>query len=149
MLFFSALYVLFPEMLMRYHALEGGDVAYHDLRDVTIVLLRYVAVYCMFDAMGMVFGGAIKGAGDTRFVLVTSSVIAMLGAGITWAGIHTKTFGLHRCWLTITGWVMLLGVVYLWRFLGGRWRTMRVIETEGVEAERDLAAELAVAGERG
>ncbi len=149
MLFFSALYVLFPEMLMRYHSLEGGDIAYHDLRGVTIVLLRYVAVYCMFDAMGMVFGGAIKGAGDTRFVLVTSSVIAMLGAGITWAGIHTKTFGLHRCWMTITGWVMLLGIVYLVRFLGGRWRTMRVIEPEVIDAEEVPPAELAIAGGRG
>jgi hypothetical protein len=30
----------------------------------------------------------------------------------------------------ITAWICTLGVVYWLRFLGGKWRTMRVIEPE-------------------
>jgi MATE family multidrug resistance protein len=145
MLLFSALYLFLPETLMQFHKLDNtGDVKYEQLREVTVVLLRYVAVYCIFDAMYAVFGGAIKGAGDTRYVLITTSVISTSGAAITWAGVRSGAFGLHGCWITITGWVMLLGLMYWRRFLGGRWRTMRVIEPDIVAVEEDPPAELAL-----
>ncbi len=46
-----------------------------------IVLLRYVAAYNLFDALNMVFVNAIKGAGDTRFVFVTSLLMAVAAGG--------------------------------------------------------------------
>ena len=30
-----------------------------------MILLRFVAAYCLFDAMNVVFASALKGAGDT------------------------------------------------------------------------------------
>ena len=35
-----------------------------------MVLLRFVAAYCLFDALNVVFAGALKGAGDTRFIML-------------------------------------------------------------------------------
>jgi MATE family multidrug resistance protein len=90
--------------------------------------LRFVAAYCLFDAMNVIFAAALKGAGDTRFVLATAAAMApvpMLGC---WYGMRYLGWQLLACWTLITVWICVLGLIYLRRFLGGRWREMRVIE---------------------
>ena len=97
--------------------------------------------------MNLIFVSALKGAGDTRFILgvavFTSPLPVILGvAGMKFAG-----WGLLWCWTVITGWICMFGVIYLWRFLGGAWKTMRVIETEALKATEDVAADVAVVEE--
>jgi multidrug resistance protein, MATE family len=99
---------------------------------LTVILLRFVAAYCLFDAMQMVFVGAIKGAGDTWFVLVTTILVSLLGVAACW---YASRWGLMGWWYAVTGWICLLGLIYMGRFLQGRWRTMRVIETDPAHQE--------------
>ncbi len=40
------------------------------------VLLRLVAVYTVFDTMFIIYSGALKGAGDTRFAMWAQVAIA-------------------------------------------------------------------------
>jgi len=124
----AALYVLVPGLFLLGHAVGTDPQRFSTLRDTTVVLLRFVAAYCLFDALNLVFASALKGAGDTRFILWTSllvslSPVLLVGWGTTYAGM-----GLLWCWIALTGWVCALGVVYCARFLQGRWRQMRVIE---------------------
>ena len=56
-----------------------------------------------------------------------------------WWGITRQGWGLIWCWIVITIWICLLGLIYLARFLQGRWRQMRVIEPEqGRDAGRGV-----------
>ena len=48
----------------------------------------------------------------------------------TWWGVARQGWGLLWCWVVITAWVCSLGLIYLARFLQGRWQQMRVIEPE-------------------
>ena len=80
---------------------------------IAVVLLRYVAAYNLFDALNMVFVNAIKGAGDTRFVFVTSLLMAVVLAVGTWVAMEYFGAGLHGCWGLVTAWIWVLGVVYL------------------------------------
>jgi multidrug resistance protein, MATE family len=129
----ALVYVLFPGLLLKGH--EWGMspaefVKFASLRHTTVVLLRFVAAYCLFDAMTVVFTGALKGAGDTRFIMIVSLLLTPMPVAIAWAGIYFFDFGLIWCWIAITLWICSLGVIYLARFLQGRWRHMRVIEPE-------------------
>lgn len=124
----GALYVLAPEWLLQAYEAESGAEAFAKLRTLTIVLLRFVACYCLFDAMSIVFSAAIKGAGDTRFVLLVTIAASGVPVGMSWVGIRLFGYGLLWAWLSLTAWAWLLGVVFLLRFLQGRWRKMRVIE---------------------
>jgi MATE family multidrug resistance protein len=76
----------------------------------------------------MIFSSAIKGAGDTQFVLRVSIVMAISLSVLSWVAVEWLKLGVFGCWTLITLWVWVMGVVFLWRFLGGKWRTMRVIE---------------------
>ncbi len=126
----SLLYVAVPDLfLYGFFASEGVQGA-EETRAIAVVLLRYVAAYNLFDALNLVFVSAIKGAGDTRFVFAVSLVMAILLAAGTWVGMTVFDAGLHGCWALVTAWISLLGMIYLARFLHGRWRTMRVIDMD-------------------
>ena len=110
------------------YSINTDPEKFAELHDLVVILLRFVAFYCFFDAMNIIFSGALKGAGDTAFVLATTLVVSLAVASATWIGVKYYHFGLYWCWGIITAWVYLLGVIFLLRFLYGPWRGMRVIE---------------------
>ena len=79
--------------------------------------------------MNIIFASAIKGAGDTRFVMYAIIVFSAFGLVIP-TGIVLFVFdlGIYAGWAVLTGYVVVLGLVFMFRFLGGKWKSMRVIE---------------------
>ena len=142
-LLFGIAYVAVPDLFMLGHAVGTDPVQFQQIRELTVMLLRFVALYCLFDAAQIIFVGAIKGAGDTWFVLLATVVIASVAVSIGWLG---ALFGgeLVWWWMVITGWILSLGIVFLLRFLQGHWRTMRVIED--VTRDGTLESEQAAPG---
>ncbi|MEN6405251.1 MAG: MATE family efflux transporter [Thermoguttaceae bacterium] len=126
----AAVYVLLPDLLLMGHQAGTSPEEFAKLRATTVVLLRFTAAFCLFDAMNVVFVSALKGAGDTRFILRALSTVTPIPLAAIWAGIHYSHWGLMPCWTVITIWACVLGMTYLVRFLQGRWRHMRVIEPE-------------------
>jgi MATE family multidrug resistance protein len=110
------------------HAAGVDPDEFAAIRSLTVVLLRFVAAYCLFDALQIVFVGAIKGAGDTWFVLGNTTAISLTALVTGWIGSRWFEGGLMWWWFVVTGWVLALGLTNLARFLQGRWKHMRVIE---------------------
>lgn len=125
---FGLMYVLCPDLFLLGHKAGTNAAEFAEIRETTIVLLRFVAAFCIFDSLQIIFIGAIKGAGDTFFVLMNTLIVSPLLVTVGWVG--AKYFGgkLFWWWAVMTGWIFLLGVVYSARFLQGKWRTMSVIE---------------------
>jgi len=135
----SLLYVLVPDWFLIGHAAGAKQLdEFARLRDLTVVLLRFVAVYSLFDAMNLTFVGALKGAGDTRFVLWVNALMAPLPLLLGWWGTTYWEFGMIWCWSVLTAWACGLGAIFLVRFVRGKWRTMRVIEPEWEELDSEL-----------
>jgi multidrug resistance protein, MATE family len=126
----ATLYLSVPEWFLIGYAAGASPEKFAPLQDTTVVLLRFVAAYCLFDALNVIFVGAIRGAGDMRFILLTTLVMSPPPLAAAWWGIARQGWGLIWCWIVITIWICLLGLIYMARFLQGRWRQMRVIEPE-------------------
>ncbi len=126
----ALVYVLLPDLLLWGHAAGASPTDFAQLRATTAVLLRFVAAYCLFDAMNVIFASALKGAGDTRFILAATLLITPIPLATAWAGMQFAGGGLIWCWVVATLWVCSAGLLYGGRFLHGRWRHMRVIESE-------------------
>lgn len=127
MTFISLLYLLLPELFLAPFfgtlASDGNEVW-----NLSIQLLRFVAAYNLLDATLMIFASAIKGAGDTPFVLKISLLMATAMVTASWLVVEKLHLGIYGCWWLITLWVWALGIIFLLRFLQGKWRAMRVIE---------------------
>ena len=89
----ALVYVLMPDVLLMGHAAGTSPESFAPLRDTTVILLRFVAAYCLFDAMNVVFSSALKGAGDTRFILITSLLVTPIPLLAAWAGMHFAHWG--------------------------------------------------------
>jgi MATE family multidrug resistance protein len=99
-------------------------------------LLTVAAFYCFFDAMYIVYCGALRGASDTLAPAVATAVLVwtiMLGGGWVVAR-YRPEWGVAGPWWVATVYGILLGLYMLGRFVMGRWK-------QGVEAE-DAASKL-------
>jgi MATE family multidrug resistance protein len=126
----SVLYIAVPQaFLWSFFAAEESDPAtQEEVRSLVVILLRFVAAYNLLDASLTILVNAIKGAGDTRFVLLVSLTMGAVLALLSYLAVEQFHLGLHGCWLLVTGWVWALGTIFFLRFVQGKWRQMRVIK---------------------
>jgi len=129
MLLGAVAFVLFPKPLIALFHGEGSvsPEQFERMLDDGVVLLRFVALYCVLDALNFVFLSALQGAGDTRWTFAVGAVVNITFLlALVW--LDRIGAGLHTFWLAATVCVMLQGLVWLARFHAGRWKAMRVIE---------------------
>jgi len=125
----AAAYVLLPDLFVAPFAHKADPDSFAEIYGYSVVLLRFVAVYCLFDTMNIIFCSAIKGAGDTRYVMVMTVILSMLILIIpVYLAVEVLGAGLMVAWVFATAYVISLGGAFYLRFLGGKWRSMRVIE---------------------
>jgi len=131
MIAIGAAYVLVPDIFIAPFAHHSDPGSFPEIYRYSVVLLRFVAVYSIFDAMNIIFCSAIKGAGDTRYVMIVTVILSFFVLIIpVYIAVDILEVGLMICWVLATAYATLLGVVFFQRFLGGKWKTMRVIELE-------------------
>ena len=85
MLVISLLYAFAPGLFLWGFFPERRGDGRADSRHTALaaLLLQFVAAYNLLDATQMMFVGAIKGAGDTLFLLRVSLVLAAMLAGFS------------------------------------------------------------------
>lgn len=125
---FAAIVGLAPETTIWFYALGADPERFEQIRPLLLPLLRIVAAYCILDGFQVVFVGAIKGAGDTWFVLLATSLVSTFAVTAGLALESSLGNSLLLWWYVIAGWVTTMGIVFGGRFLTGGWTTKRVIE---------------------
>ncbi|MCA9115151.1 MAG: MATE family efflux transporter, partial [Planctomycetaceae bacterium] len=134
MLSFAAIYLLFPRQLLYLYSVNCPAEEFAPVCDTAVVLLRFVALYSFFDGLAIVFGSAVRGAGDTRFSLIFTSLTAWLVMVVpTWIAWRFYEGSLAISWSACAAYIVLLGIGFLIRFQMGQWKQMRVIEDDPSE----------------
>jgi MATE family multidrug resistance protein len=130
MLFLAVVFVLTPEPLLRLFRTDQHTPAqYADIMALGVILLRFVAAFSFFDALNLIFSSAIKGAGDTRFIMWTIGALS-LGVMIipVYVAVEVLGAGIYAAWTLATFYVWALGMAFMLRYRQGKWKRMRVIE---------------------
>jgi MATE family multidrug resistance protein len=125
----GACYLFIPKILLAPYAAGADPQAFAPIAPIATVLLRYVALYSIFDMMNVVFASGLKGAGDTAYplaVTVTLALFAMLGPAYLLCVVGGA--GVYVAWMTATAYVVLLGLLMLVRFRAGGWKSLRIVE---------------------
>ena len=94
-------------------------------------LLHIIAAYLLFDGLYMVFSGALRGAGDTRFMMKAIALISMSCFVLpVYIGVQFFQIDIISAWLWVVLFIVLLFCVSGWRYRMGLWKKMLVIEGE-------------------
>jgi len=123
-------YVAIPEILLWPFIVNADPVNLAPIKELAIVLLKFVAVFSLFDTMCIIFSFGIRGAGDTRYAMFMVVGFSFFGLALpTYIILGLLNMGIYAAWTILTVYIGVLGFAFLGRFLGGKWKSMRVIET--------------------
>jgi MATE family multidrug resistance protein len=132
MLACGLLYVGASRLLLAPYAAGAPPGSFDEVARVATVLLRFVALYSIFDMLNVIFAAGLKGAGDTLYPLgltfVLSWVLLLVPAYVLCV---VGVAGVFTAWWTATAYVVALGLLMWRRFRAGRWKSLRVIEAHG------------------
>ncbi|NKB25174.1 MAG: MATE family efflux transporter [Kiritimatiellae bacterium] len=125
----ALIFVCFPEWLIDlFKPSSHSTHDYAEVRLTTIRLLRFVAIYTLFEALTLVYSATIKGAGDTRFVgwtiTIMSTVFLMIPVSLA---ILVWGAGIYISWSIAMLYICLVALVFRWRYRQGKWKKMRLI----------------------
>lgn len=118
--------VLAPFMVSSHDAAAQAAILNHGR-----TLLTIVAAYLFFDALYMVLSGALRGAGDTRFMMLATAVVSPLCLVFpVYFGIEYFHIGVSAAWIWVLIFITVLFILSAWRYLAGFWKKMLVIEDQ-------------------
>jgi MATE family multidrug resistance protein len=89
----------------------------------------FILICQAFDALSVIFIGALRGAGDTLWPGAMQLALAY-GVGLSGASLVAHLapeWGIFGPWSAASGYVIVLGLVMWGRFLSGRWKRMTVV----------------------
>ncbi|MDY6934598.1 MAG: MATE family efflux transporter [Spirochaetota bacterium] len=139
MLCIALAYVIVPEIFISPFASQADPNRFEPIRKITLILLRFLAIFSIFDTLNIIFASAIKGAGDTRFVMymivIISSTVLIIPSYIAMTYFDA---GIYAAWTIASLYAIILGFAFMFRFLGGKWKSMRVIEENLITSQEIL-----------
>jgi len=119
-------YITFRYPLVEVFAPPSGD--FSAIRELSAFMMIGLSSYVMADAVILVSGGVLRGAGDTRWLMVAS-------VSLHWAMLVAQFFiirvfklGPRISWIALVILVLAIALVYALRLKGGRWRDPEVLE---------------------
>ena len=106
----------------------GGAVQLDAVLPLGRWMLIMMAVWGLADAGNVILAGALRGAGDTRFVMIYSLVVMVL----IWLGGEALLIlvfggGMRAAWIWLLIYVFILVAGFFWRFRSGRWKTIDLL----------------------
>lgn len=98
-----------------------------EIARLTATCLRITGVIQIAFAAAIIFGGALRGAGDTIYAMVMSltTIIGIRLVGVLIVGYYLR-MGLAAIWLVLAGELFFRGLLIFLRFLHGGWRKVEV-----------------------
>ena len=128
MLISAFIFILFPEQI---YLVFRGDMAdkgsYEAILETGKILLRFVALYTLFDAFNIIITAALQAAGDTRWTMIFGLIANICFFFLLILADLFKT-GLWSEWILATFFVILTSIVWFFRFHSGKWKMIQVIE---------------------
>ena len=122
----SLSFVAFPSFYISWFENDSNELLWQQTVAITPYILWFVAVFCPFDALNFIFGFALKGAGDTKFVFLVALLapwpLMVLPAYL----VREMDSGIYWSWFGVIAFVAAQGIIMLYRFLKGGWKSMRV-----------------------
>ncbi len=117
----GVLFFFFPAFFIRIFT-DDPEISHY-----AVICLRIVAVAQPFLAIAMVFAGALRGAGDTKTVLITTGLTSwIIRVGLGYFLAITLGYGLVGAWVAMILDFGIRGIAFVIIFKKGNWQNIQV-----------------------
>jgi MATE family multidrug resistance protein len=121
-------YIFIPNMLIFPFSKGSEFLVIKQVKPTIIILLRFIAVFTFLESSSIIFSSAIKGAGDTGFVMKTLLTLFVLASIPMYLVIKVFKIGLYACWSILVIYGIMLMVSFYLRYKTNKWKHMCIIE---------------------
>lgn len=121
----ALVFVVFREPLVELFITPGVDS--QEIRDLATYMMVGLSCYAMADAIILVAGGVLRGAGDTKWLMITSVILHWLMLIIQFFVIKVLDFDPLASWVVFVLMILSIAGVYIWRLNGDEWRNPETI----------------------
>lgn len=125
----AILFIGIPHILVDMFSPQGEDALFLSARPHAISMLRIASLYVLVETGLVVFAGALRGAGDTFWVMVSMVLLNWLTVLILWIFRSFFHFGVVGCWISVVIAFSLFPLALLFRWKSGKWRHLITPET--------------------
>ena len=130
----GATFVLFPRGYFELFRPKNAAFTADELLALGRTMLWLMTAWGLLDTVTIILSGALKGAGDTRFVMVYMILGGWLVLVPGTLVLLRQGHGILGLWAWLAVYVCLLAVGFWWRWQKGAWKAIRVIEhREGLD----------------
>lgn len=127
-------FVLFPRGYFELFKSRDATFSTNELLTVGRTMLLLMVAWGVFDTISIVLSGALKGAGDTRFVMfwmIAGGWLCLVPGALF---LLLRGCGIIELWCWLAFYICLLAGGFWWRWRTGRWKSIRLIEhREGMD----------------
>jgi len=118
--FMGICFFIFRNSLMGF--LSADDQVINAGADILVC----AAVYQVFHAARIIYGGSLRGAGDTVWLAIISAIgaVPILGIGGYLIATFIPSLGAIGPWLAATLSVIVVGLANRWRFKSNKWKSI-------------------------
>lgn len=124
-------YIFFMDYLVYFFVEGYTGAVIAQLKPIISNLMIFLIIYAFCDPICFIFSFAIKGAGDTTFVMKTL-ILSALGIVVIPLYLLNSVFNIHNVylyWSIMLSYSITITVLFVLRYGTGKWKDMRVIET--------------------
>jgi MATE family multidrug resistance protein len=98
------------------------DAEFEAIRLIAGQMMIGLVTYMLADAVILISGGTLRGAGDTRWIMATSISVHWAMLAVQYLVIVVYGLGPLMSWWTFVAMLLVLAIAYLGRLLGDHWR---------------------------
>jgi MATE family multidrug resistance protein len=122
----AILYVTFRYALVDVFEPPVGD--FSEIRELSAFMMIGLSSYAMADAIILVSGGVLRGAGDTRWLMIASVSLHWSMLVAQYFIINVFEYGPRASWMAFVVMLLVIALVYGLRLWGGKWRDQAALD---------------------
>ena len=91
-------------------------------RPMSIFMLRIATFYIFVEVLLVVYAGALRGAGDTVWVMFACAIMNWCVSGALYVAAYIFHLPAHYAWIAVVAVYSTAPVIFWWRWKSGKWR---------------------------
>ncbi|MCC8189269.1 MAG: MATE family efflux transporter [Planctomycetes bacterium] len=123
------LFEVYPQVLVSLFA--PGESMTPETRAMAVNFVRFAGGFAISDGFFILYGNAIRGAGDTRFSMLVMGLCGWFLFALPCVAAYLLGAGPYVLWAILLFYAIAAATIFYCRYRGGKWKTMSVIEETG------------------
>jgi len=123
----TLIFLFLPELMVNIFRPDGPNHVFEAAAPIAVSMVRIASIYIIAETVMVSLIGALRGAGDTLWVMMASVSYQWLFVPVLYVMLNVLKFPPVYAWCGFVIFFLLFCAVLVARYRGGKWRKIKVV----------------------